>query len=784
MRALTGCDTGRASGAWRTRKLAALLLATTFAPLHSPAQPAQNPGDVYPPSPGTKPVYLNIIWHQHQPLYVNPATDQLSGPWVRTHATKDYYDMAAVLRNFPDIHCTINLTSTLLLQLREYYLARLGPYIDLRTSRMDVSGFLSRWRGKTDPWIDLALRDASTFDARDRDYLYRNTWNAFSVSDVQIARFPQYRRLRERVSPGGGPDSLFSTQELREIKFWFYLAEFDPDFLLGPVTLVDGSVCDLSGYVTFRSDSTFVLKKKIAEEDCVRMVVEAYRVMSNIIPVHRQLSFHGGAARVELITTPYTHPILPLIYDSDIARMCQPSDSLPERFAFPADAEAQVAKGVTMFKGVFGYPPDGMWPGEGALSQPVLHVFADNVIRWTASDVKILTRSDPSGRPNSTVFRFPAGDGRWLSLVFRDTDLSDRIGFTYQSYTGEEGAEDFVRGVLERAPRKDQQDVLLTVILDGENAWENYRKDMDGKQFLGALYRKLTALHLQGRIVTTTTMEYIEGNPARGIPPHPVKDQPAMESLWPGSWINANFDTWIGEKEENTAWGYLLRARRDLSLSGLRQPDPSSSPPPEGTSAWFAYRAWEEMYAAEGSDWFWWYGDDQTAPGGDKPFDTAYLIHLENIYAFAQKAGSTVASPGFAPIITPAPTDEKSSQASQGVMAKSNAGAEAVLFTCDARDVSVTKFVSIAGNLPQLGNWKPNVILMRDDGQEGDEKAGDGIWSLRTIVPVGTEVQYKYTNSGRMGEWTPGEEFPVRHRSITVRSAPPAVRIIRDTFGR
>ena len=98
--------------------------------------------------------------------------------------------------------------------------------------------------------------------------------------------------------------------------------------------------------------------------------------------------------------------------------------------------------------------------------------------------------------------------------------------------------------------------------------------------------------------------------------------------------------------------------------------------------------------------------------------------------------------------------------------------------------MSVTKFVSIAGNLPQLGNWKPNVILMRDDGQEGDEKAGDGIWSLRTIVPVGTEVQYKYTNSGRMGEWTPGEEFPVRHRSITVRSAPPAVRIIRDTFGR
>ena len=766
--------------AWQVRTVAAALVAAACAYSPAPAQPASNPHDVYPASPGTKPVYLNIIWHQHQPLYVNPATDQLSGPWVRTHSTKDYYDMAAVLEKFPDIHCTINLTSTLLLQLREYYLARLGPYIDLGNSRMNVSGFLSRWRGKTDPWIDLALRDPSTFDARDRDYLYRDAWNAFSVSDVQIARFPEYRRLRERVPPGGGADDLFSTQELREIIFWFYLAEFDPDFLLGPVRMPDGTVCDLSDYVTFRSDSTFVLKKKVTEKDCVRMVVEAYRVMANIIPVHRSLSFHEGTHQVELITTPYTHPILPLIYDSDIARICQPSDSLPERFAFPSDAEAQVAKAVTLFKGVFGHAPDGMWPGEGALSQGVLHVFADNGIRWSASDVKILAKSDPLARPNNTVFRFPAGKGRWLSLVFRDTDLSDRIGFTYQNYTGEEGAEDFVRAVLERAVRKSENDVLLTVILDGENAWEHYRKDMDGKQFLGALYRKLTALYTQGRVITTTTMEYIGGNPARGIPAHPLMEEPPMKRLWPGSWINANYDTWIGEKEENTAWNYLLRARRDLSLSGLRQPDPSAPPPAEGTAAWFAYRAWEEMYAAEGSDWFWWYGDDQTAPGGDKPFDTAFLIHLENIYAFARKGGSNVVSPGFAPIIT----DEHPPPASQGVMAKSGKGEQTVLFTCDARDVHVTKCISIAGNLPQLGLWKPNVILMRDDGLEGDEKAGDGIWSFRTVVPVGTEVQYKYTNSGQAGEWTPGEEFPVRHRSFTVRSASPALRIIKDIFGR
>lgn len=780
MRPATGRDAEGTPGAWQRGVVSAILAGSALCTASAVGQGTANPADVYTARPGTKPLYLNIIWHQHQPLYINPATDQLAGPWVRTHATKDYYDMAAVLRRYPAIHCTINLTSTLLFQLREYYLARLGPFIDLRTPHMDVAGFLSRWRGKTDPWVDMALEDASTFGNEEKDFLYRNPWNAFSVSATQIARFPEYRALRERVPPGGGPDDLFSVEELREIKFWFYLAEFDPDFLLGPVRLPDGTVCDLSPYVTFRSDSTFVLKKNVTEADCVRLLIEAYRVMANIIPVHRSLAAGGGTGQVELITTPYTHPILPLIYDSDVARICQPSDSLPARYSFPSDAEAQVAKSVGFFRDVFGRSPEGMWPGEGALSQPVLRVLADNGIIWSASDVKNLERSDPPGRANTAVFRFPAGEGRSISLVFRDTDLSDRIGFTYQNYTGEEGAEDFVQAVLSRAPHEGERDVLVTVILDGENAWENYRRDLDGKQFLGALYRKLTVLYGERRVITTTTMEYIRGNAARGIPPHPTDEQPSMTALWPGSWINASFDTWIGEREENAAWGYLLRARTDLSRSGVRQPDPSAPVPGEGTPLWYAYRAWEEMYAAEGSDWFWWYGDDQTAPGGDRPFDAAFLLHLENIYAFAKKAGSTIPSPGFAPIID----DEKSATASGGVMARGGAPVQTVLFTCDAREVHVTGFISIAGNLPRLGGWKPNVILMRDDGLEGDEKAGDGIWTLRADVPVAVEIQYKYTNSGQAGEWVPGEEFPVRHRSFTVRSASPVMRIIRDTFGR
>lgn len=639
-----------------------------------------NPSDTYPPAPDRKPVYLNIIWHQHQPLYVNPETDQLSGPWVRTHATKDYFDMAAMLKGYPRVHCTINLTSSLLMQLQKYYVDRLGPFVDTKTNEMDVKGFLDRWRGKTDPWIDLMLKPAEDFDSTDIDFLYRNDWNAFGMSPVQMARFPEYLALRNKLAsaPVKSRD-VFSAQEMREIKFWFYLANFDPDFLTGAVTLPDGSVCDLRRFVERGADGNFVLKHPPTESDCHQVVVDAYKVISSVVPIHRALAYTPAhpSGQIEVITTPYCHPILPLLYDSDLARVCQPNDSLPPRFSYPQDAEAQVAKAVKMYRELFGVAPSGMWPGEGSVAQPILKILRKYGLVWTASDVKVLAHSLPAGVPNTTPYRFCAGPksdadcSASMALVFRDTELSDRIGFKYQEDEGEVAAEDFVQSILARAPGTHEPDVLVTVILDGENAWEWYRKDMDGKAFLHALYRKLSVLHDQHRLITTTTSEYLAGNAGRGVPAHPLQALPAMTSLWPGSWINANFDTWIGEREENLAWSYLLRVRRDLGTSGLKAPSPAAAVPKEGTKAWYCYKAWEAMYAAEGSDWFWWYGDDQTAPGGDKPFDTAFLTHLRNVYRFAAKAGATILWPGFAPIIedvSSSPGNRKN--AGDGVMAK------------------------------------------------------------------------------------------------------------------
>jgi alpha-amylase/alpha-mannosidase (GH57 family) len=757
-------------------------------------------GDNFPIDPERKPVYLNIIWHQHQPLYVDPTKDQLQGPWVRTHATKDYYDMAALLRKYPKIHCTINLTSSLLLQLKEYYVDRLAPFIDVKKNSMDIAGFQKKWKGKTDPWIDLALKPAEKFTKSDKNFLYSNTWNAFGISEVMIDRFPEYAALNAKRNVDQMPGlELFTAQELREIKFWFFLAYFDPDFLLGPVKLPDGSVVNLSDYVSFGADGKFRLKKQITEADCRRMIVETYRVMANVIPIHKELRYDAttGKGQVEIITTPYYHPILPLIYDSDVARTCQPNDQLPTRFSYPEDAKAQVAKAVRFYTSIFGSAPSGMWPGEGSISQQALDVMRESGIRWTASDAKILARSEPPNQANTSPYRFytpaamPMGGAmmggprkenppREIALVFRDTELSDRIGFKYQTYKGEEAADDFVRTILSRAPKSGEPDVLVTVILDGENAWEWYRQDMDGKEFLNALYRKLSLLADRKQVITTTTTEYMVGNSSRGVKAHPLEELPAIQKLWPGSWINGNFDTWVGEGEENRAWEYLLRTRQDLEKSGLKQPDPLMPAPRNGSKSWYAYKAWDEMYAAEGSDWFWWYGSDQTAPAGDKPFDDAFRVHLNNVYKNAQLAGAKIESPGFDPIIV----ENNPTGGGQGTMAQSQGDRQLVTFTCNASKENVKDAIYIVGNLAELGAWTPNAIRMRDDGREGDLKPKDGIWSIQIAIPVGEEVQYKFTNSGKRGEWVPGEEFSGNNRTFRVAAKSASVVIINNTFGK
>jgi alpha-amylase/alpha-mannosidase (GH57 family) len=612
--------------------------------LQSVPDAKSNPDDVYPK---TNKIYLNIIWHQHQPSYIDPERDELRGPWVRTHGTKDYYDMASILEKYPDVHVTINLTSSLLLQIEEYYVKRLKRYVDLKKNRVDAKRYFKDGV-KIDPWIDLMLKNSEEFTEVDFGYLYKNPWNCFSVSEVVLDRFPEYKALKEK-----NPNE-YSISDIRKIKFFFYLANFDPDFLNGKINLPNGLTVDLTDLIE-RREGKYYLKREITEDDCNRIVAETFKVMSSIIPIHKKLMYDPKTKKgqIEVITTPFYHPILPLIYDSDIARISQPFDKLPKRFNYPEDAYMQVKKSIEYYQKIFGRKPLGMWPAEGAVSEQVISVFVKNGVKWIATDEKVLSKSAGGALPFYFPYRVDEdtikgnkNENGSLLIVFRDTHLSDAIGFVYQNYDPEVAADDFIRYVLSFAPKDSSEERLISVILDGENAWEWYRKDEDGKGFLNALYRKLSKLYKDGQIVTVTMSEWIYGNPKRGIKPHPIVEHIEIEPLWAGSWINANFDTWVGEEEENLAWEYLLHVRRDMEKLKVEFPRDFESPK-LGTKRYYELKAWESIFSAEGSDWFWWYGEDQTGLGGDEPFDEGFRTHLINVYKFLQKAGYKVEIPEF-----------------------------------------------------------------------------------------------------------------------------------------
>jgi alpha-amylase/alpha-mannosidase (GH57 family) len=630
-----------------------------------------------------RPLYLAIIWHQHQPLYLDPVRDMLSGPWVRKHATKDYWDMTAIVRDYEGIHMTVNLTSVLLVQ-NQLYVDRLGPYLDPINNTIDEAGYFAAWGGRTDPFVDLLLRDTPTRQAATEEQLglfYADPWATVSTSDPIMQRFPEYIALRDMNR------DMYDQMEFAYLKVFFEVAWFDPDFLNGPVPLTNGWTVDLTDVVDRQPNGTYLLNPyytsaapdnatRLARLEVLanRLLAENVKIMTDVVPLHRSLLYDPltREGSVEVVTTPFYHPILPLLVNTDLARHAQPTDLLPSPpFSFPDDAFAQVALARRFYEETFEQPLYGMWPAEGSVAEEIVGLLAENGIQWIATDQRVLERSTPPGQPHWYPYQVDAdtvvGSGGStddsVMIVFRDGPLSDNIGFLYQTWRGEDAANDFMANVLAQAPRFGQPDRLLTVILDGENAWELYRQEHDGKGFLHALYRQLQESQEVGELVTVTPSEYIHGNLDRGVTAHPIAEQRELEPLWRGSWIDASYATWIGESEENLAWNYLLQARTDLDRSGLPRPNPLSPPPPasdaEGTAIW---NAWQSMYAAQGSDWFWWYGDDQTsASNDDTPFDRGFRSQLNGMYAFMNEAlllrgEDPFPVPDFAPIIQPRAT--------------------------------------------------------------------------------------------------------------------------------
>ena len=561
-------------------------------------------------------LYLALLWHQHQPLYRDASRPTARGsyllPAVRLHAIRDYYAMAALVAEHPGVHLTINLTPVLLAQIEDYV-----------------------ERGATDRALELTRTPAERLGTSERAELLRTFFDA--NPDTQIRPHRRYAELWDRARSGTPLDA----QELRDLQMWANLAWFGQEYRDGHVALVTGETASVRRFVERERDFTVA--------DVEAMIAEQYRILRAVLPVHRRLQEFG---QIEVSTSPYYHPILPLLLDTDRATLDRPGTTRPLRFAVPEDADAQVRLGAESHAQRLGRPPRGMWPAEGAVAQQLIPLFARHGAQWIASDRGVLARSGRWGYraddPDVLCQPYRAEEGgSAVSVFFRDGSLADQIGFHYQHHADyAEAARQFVEQIKVRYARqvRGPGDRVLTVALDGENAWSAYRED--ARPFLRELYR---LLETDAELATVTFSEYLDGNAARGIPPHPAAEQEHVHELFTGSWADedrsaagVDLGTWIGEEEENAAWMLLGEVRAHLAASGATL-----------ESAPAAYHA---MFAAEGSDWFWWLGSDQES-GRDAELDALFHAHLQQVYhALGEAAPAHVTPHGGPPTVVWTPT--------------------------------------------------------------------------------------------------------------------------------
>lgn len=522
------------------------------------------------------PLNVSFVWHMHQPFYKDLIGGQTSLPWVRLHAVKDYLDMLELLQDFPGLHQTFNLVPSLLEQLEE----SLGP-----TSQKDK-------------FFELTLKKPQDLTENEKIFLLQNFFMA--NWETMVKPFPRYYDLLAKRGRYFSIDGLhailkrFTNQDYLDLQVLFNLAWFDPSH-----REKDPQIKDLAkkGKYYSEDDKKTVLNKQLD-------------IMGRIMPAYKKMQDDGI---IEISVSPFYHPILPLLCDTDTAKISYPEIKLPKvHFRHPEDAKQQINTAIKYYAEKFGTPPHGMWPSEGSVSEEVVDLAIEAGLNWIATDEEILFKSLGKHKTYERLCKPYALQRKYgeLTLIFRDKALSDSIGFIYQSWPTERAVADFVNRLhaIREVVSRGKEAYLVSIILDGENAWEYYPND--GRDFLIALYRALSS---DSGLKLVTVSEFLRQHPAVN----------RLEKLHPGSWINANFAIWIGHNEKNLAWEYLTEARDALVEYEKGHPDKLSSEKLQ--------MAWKEIYIAEGSDWNWWFGDDHSS-ANDEEFDRLFRIHILNVY--------------------------------------------------------------------------------------------------------------------------------------------------------
>jgi alpha-amylase/alpha-mannosidase (GH57 family) len=584
----------------------------------------------------------------HQPMYRDPLTGEYILPWVRLHATRAYYDMARVLGAYEGARAVVNFVPSLLAQL------------------LDYAGGQAK-----DRFLELTLRRAEDLTPPEREFVVRNF---FMIDwETNVRPLPRYLELLHKRGRDlrslnlAEAASEFSAEDLRDLQVLFNLA-----WMGFSAEEEEALVRDLRA------------KGRRFTEDDKRSLLEVQRqIIGKVVPAYAAVARDGQA---ELTVTPFYHPILPLLIDSDSARRAMPHAELPPRFSWPEDASAQVRKALDFAEKHLGTRPRGMWPAEGSVSPEAIAVLADEGVRWCATDEGVLLRSSPQrDRAQGALTRAyrARASGREIAMIFRDHGLSDLVGFTYQKTEARAAVDDLYRHLDEIARGAPRGEVpLVTIALDGENAWEHYPSS--GRDFLRLLYARLAA-H-EGGFEPVKAGEYLEANPPREV----------IDGLHTGSWIDANFRIWIGHPEDNAGWTFLREARRAIAAKeALAATDPALRRKVEAAK--------EALYVAEGSDWFWWYGDDFTTDSAAE-FDALFRGYVKAAWGALEEP-------------SPAALDEPIKRAVQP-SAKATAVAEPLGFIHPRLDGRVISYF----------DWTGAALYLPNEAQ-GSMSRGEGLWA-------------------------------------------------------
>src|SRR5579864_1425531 len=518
-----------------------------------------------------------FLWHMHQPFYKDLVSGEYRLPWVRMHALKDYFGMVKLLEEFPEAHQTFNLVPSLMVQIEDY-----------------ATG------AAHDPFLQIAAKPAAELTDAERQFALQYLFQA--NPERLISRYPRYAELYGQADSPEKKDSAqkrFTAQDFTNLQVLSQLAWFDEFFLEEP---------EIKELVGKGRDYTL--------SEHARIIALEKELVARVLPEYAAAAKQGS---IEISTSPFYHPILPLVCDTNAGKVSAPGITLPsQRFRHPEDAREQLARGIALHEQVFGIRPQGCWPSEGSVSEEVLNIGAKLGLKWMATDEGVLGRTlgaylsrNGDGRLESEaasrlykVYRYEKSESP-VHLVFRDHALSDLIGFVYSGMEPQAAADNFMQKVKDSAQALVEQgkDATVAIILDGENAWEHYPGS--GREFLRRLYDGMR----QAGIAMVTVSEAIAREREPGI----------LKSLVPGSWINANFNVWIGAPEDDRSWDYLSAAR-DFYAEKCGSADEKQRA-----------LALEELLIAEGSDWNWWYGPEHHS-ANDREFDELYRKHLANVY--------------------------------------------------------------------------------------------------------------------------------------------------------